>query len=76
MDAYRDWYSLFLFQLFGPLERAKYYAIWTLTEARLPSFPYFFFSSNLKIDLGCQYFNWSRLHWIFGFRQINMGRCC
>lgn len=23
---------LFLFQLFGPLERAKYYAIWTLTE--------------------------------------------
>jgi lysophospholipid acyltransferase len=23
---------IFLFQLSGPIERAKYYAIWTLTE--------------------------------------------
>lgn len=26
------WYRILLFTLFGPIERAKYYAIWTLTE--------------------------------------------
>ncbi|KAH6888373.1 endoplasmic reticulum protein [Coprinopsis sp. MPI-PUGE-AT-0042] len=26
------WYRIVLFTLFGPIERAKYYAIWTLTE--------------------------------------------
>ena len=32
------WNSILLFQLTGPVERAKYYAVWTLTEVTIRHF--------------------------------------
>jgi len=54
-------YRILYFQLFGPVERCKYYAIWTLTEV----------SSGLRdlevsliIEIGCQHPHWSWVHWL------------
>ena len=52
-----------LFQLGGPIERAKYYAIWTLTEVYIP-----FFSQNMAfIQFILQYFQGASILTGLGF---------
>ena len=48
---------ILLFQLVGPIERAKYYAIWTLTEVyiALPFSEYSIYLIHSSIPSGCQY---------------------
>lgn len=42
-------YRIVLFQVFGPIERAKYYAIWTLTEVRSQLWiPFLFWRSFIQ----------------------------